>query len=164
MPACRGMPYFSRKRPAHFPIIENGNRAIIVFVTVCVKGKRPLLARPDIHQLLIESWSAATRWRVGKYVIMPDHVHLFATPATFEVEDIRGWSAYWKSIAARNWPRPDEMPVWQADVWDTQLRAGDRYSEKWEYVRANPARAGLVENPEEWPYRGELNEFRWHDR
>jgi len=29
-------------------------------------------------------------------------------------------------------------------------------SEKWNYVRDNPVRAGLVENAEAWPYQGEV--------
>jgi hypothetical protein len=30
-----------------------------------------------------------------------------------------------------------------------------------EYVRANPVRAGLVTQPEEWLYQGVLNELIW---
>jgi hypothetical protein len=45
--------------------------------------------------------------------------------------------------------------------WDTQLRRGENYDEKWEYIRANPVRAGLVPRVEDWPHQGELNELRW---
>jgi hypothetical protein len=50
---------------------------------------------------------------------------------------------------------------WQPDCWDTQLRSGEHYHEKWEYVRQNPMRAGLANVPEDWPWQGELNVLGW---
>jgi hypothetical protein len=63
------------------------------------------------------------------------------------------------AAAPREWPDP----LWQRDCWDTQLRRGESYSAKWEYVRHNPVRAGLCAAPDEWPFRGEVNELMWHD-
>ena len=54
--------------------------------------------------------------------------------------------------------------IFQRDQWDTQLRAGDSYAIKWEYIRNNPVRKGLVVHADDWPYQGELNILRWHDR
>ena len=71
---------------------------------------------------------------------------------------------YWKSIVTRMWPWPAEKPLWQQDGWDTQLRQGESYQAKWEYVRRNPVRAGLVSAPEDWLFQGELNILPWHDR
>lgn len=34
--------------------------------------------------------------------------------------------------------------LWQRDFWDTQLRCVESYSAKWDNVRHNPVRAGLV--------------------
>jgi len=31
-------------------------------------------------------------------------------------------------------------------------------SEKWEYIRQNPVRAGLVSVPDDWPYQFQFNE------
>jgi putative transposase len=47
------------------------------------------------------------------------------------------------------------------DFWDTQLRRQAHYNEKWEFVRENPVRAGLVHDPDDWPYQGELNHLWW---
>ena len=47
-------------------------------------------------------------------------------------------------------------PHWQKGFFDHILRSGDSYAEKWEYVRDNPARAGLVEKWNEWPFVGEI--------
>ena len=54
--------------------------------------------------------------------------------------------------------------LFQRECWDTQLRKGDSYAVKWEYVRNNPVRRGLVDNVDAWPYQGEMNVLEWHDR
>ncbi len=50
---------------------------------------------------------------------------------------------------------------WQTNFWDTHLRSDESYAAKWEYVSFNPVRAGLVENAEEWPFKGMLNPLRF---
>jgi REP element-mobilizing transposase RayT len=56
-----------------------------------------------------------------------------------------------------------DLPIWQVDFWDTQLRKSENYGSKCEYVKNNPVRAGLVTNANEWPYQGEINVLQWHD-
>ena len=41
-------------------------------------------------------------------------------------------------------------------IFDHILRNDESYAEKWNYVRDNPVRAGLVELAENWPYHGEV--------
>ena len=38
------------------------------------------------------------------------------------------------------------------------------YVDKWNYVRENPVRAGLVETAESWPYAGEIGRSIEHNR
>jgi len=66
-------------------------------------------------------------------------------------------------MVSRAWPNPEEHPIWQPDFWDTQLRKGDSYGEKWNYVRNNPVRAGRVERADDWPYHGTIETLFWHD-
>ena len=42
---------------------------------------------------------------------------------------------------------------WQAGSFDRLLRSDESTEEKWQYIRENPVRAGLVENWRDWPYR-----------
>ena len=150
-----------RKHPIHQPIHEVHHRPVIVFVTVCAKDRKPILANPQAHAVLTDSWRAAEFWNVGRYVIMPDHLHLFCAPAELEASPLMKWVRFWKSHAARSWPRPNEAPVWQRHFWDTQLRRSESYTEKWSYVEQNPVRAGLVARAEDWPFKGELHQLRW---
>ncbi|MEN8725209.1 MAG: hypothetical protein ABF325_06525 [Lentimonas sp.] len=70
---------------------------------------------------------------------------------------------FWKSDVSKKWPRKEEHPIWQVDIWDRQLRSGESYSEKWAYTCRNPVRHGLVDKAEDWPFQGELNPLSWHD-
>jgi putative transposase len=150
-----------RRRPSHLPSVERHNAPIVVLLTVCTKDRKPILAKFDAVAALCAAWREAQSWDVGRFVVMPDHIHLFCSPAEFPPRGIGQWVRYWKAIASRKWPRPVEQPIWQADFWDRQLRHGEHYSERWEYVRQNPVRAGLVQHPHEWPWQGEQTLLRW---
>jgi REP element-mobilizing transposase RayT len=126
-------------------------------LTVCTKDRKPWLATPEAHRILREIWSNARAWLVGRYVIMPDHLHLFV-PGDNALPPER-WVRYWKSQFSKSAKKPEWQ--WQTDHWDRQLRTGESYAEKWDYVRLNPVRHGLVASADEWPYQGELNELRW---
>lgn len=122
------------------------------------EGSRPWLANDDVHQLLRDVWSEATAWLVGRYIIMPDHIHLFAGLATDRIE-YRSWIKYWKSQFTKR--HKVAAHRWQVDSWDTRMRSSGQYEEKWDYVRRNAVRHGLVQQPEDWPYQGVLHELRW---
>lgn len=152
-----------RKHPARQPVFASGNQSPIVFLTVCTQGRQPILASREVEAVLIKAWTAADHWLVGRYVLLPDHLHLFCAPSDPESPPIKGWIRYWKSLASRAWPRREDHPVWQLDGWDTQLRRGESYDRKWDYVRHNPVRHGLVDVADAWPFQGELNALAWHD-
>jgi putative transposase len=149
-----------RHHPAHPQPISVVNRPTIIFLTVCTDAKRPILANEQAHELLRQTWTNANKWSVGRYVIMPNHVHLFCSPSDTDCT-IKNWISYWRNMSTRNWPVDEQKPVWQRDFWDMQLRVSDNYHDKWLYVRNNPVRAGLVSRAEDWPYAGEINVLRW---
>ena len=151
----------ARRSPVHLPPRGFGIRPVIIFLTVCTKEKKQILARKEIHELLQAVWKEARGWIVGRYVIMPDHVHLFCAPWGEDVPFLEEWVRFWKARASRRWPHPEERPLWQRSFWDTELRRLDKYDEKWDYVRYNPVRKGLVTVPEEWPYQGVMNVLSW---
>ncbi|MFM8717592.1 MAG: REP-associated tyrosine transposase [Spartobacteria bacterium] len=140
---------------------EGFNRPVIVFLTVCTKDRKRILANEQSHRLLRESWKLADSWIVGRYLLMPDHLHLFCSPANTVETPIMKWVSFWKSHTARHWPHRADAPLWQRDFWDTQLRKRDSYDEKWRYVVENPLRAGLVTKSSDWPYQGEIHRLNW---
>ena len=148
-----------RQRPAHLPNIARFNQPVIVSVTVCAKQRRAVLASERVLAALKDAWSEAGQYSVGRFMLMPDHVHLFCSPAVAQAENVKRWVAYWKRLASLQ--LKDIHPLWQRDCWDTQLRDAGHYGEKWDYVVRNPVRKGLVPRPEDWAYHGCLNELRW---
>jgi putative transposase len=150
-----------RRHPPHFPPVERYNVPIIIFVTVCTKDRKSILATSLVSDLLLNAWTTDPSWLVGRYVIMPDHIHLFCSPAILPVQSLGKWIRFWKSHVTRNSTDPKGFPVWQRHFWDTQLRRGESYEEKWQYVVENPVRAGLAKRSEDWPYQGELNILAW---
>ncbi|MBN2060401.1 MAG: transposase [Deltaproteobacteria bacterium] len=152
-----------RKTPVHMPIMDYIDRSVIVFLTLCTEKRKSILAHSDVHTLLLNAWERADAWKVGHYIIMPDHIHLFCSPSRTDSPEIKRWIQYWKTISSKRWPRPYEQPVWQKSFWDTRLRLGESYSSKWEYIRENPIRAGLCALPEDWPFQGEMEVLPWYD-
>ena len=147
-----------RRTPIHVEADRLRSSSNVYVVTVCTKARKNILASESAHLLLVDSWLQADEWLVGKYVILPDHVHLFCAPRNWESTSLVKWVKYWKSISAREWPVEDQKPIWQQQFWDTRIKP-EKLVEKWEYVQANPVRHGLVVSPEDWPYRGDLNEL-----
>ena len=151
-----------RKHPVHLSPLEQENRSTIIFLTVCTKGKQPLLANPGCHALLVDWWRKSDHWLAGKYVIMPDHVHLFCAPRLDG--PLSKWVAYWKNGVARNRPVKNGMDFWQRDFWDTQMRSEEEYAKRWDYVQANPLRKGLLGAADLWPFSGEIHRLHWRER
>ena len=147
-----------RRTPAHPD--PRGGHPLIIFVTVCTASRKPILADVSAGATLQQAWRDADAWAVGRYVIMPDHVHLFCAPVRYEVT-LAQWLRYWRSLASRRWPYPDQQPIWHSDFWDVQLRREDDYEAKWEYVRNNPVRHGYVRNADDWPFAGEIEVLAW---
>jgi REP-associated tyrosine transposase len=146
-----------------FLLSKLGFQSIIIFLTVCTRQRKSLLANARAARLLIESWQAATFWRVGRYVIMPDHIHPFCAPNGFPADPLKKWIEYWRNQATRGWPQRMQDPIWQREYCDRQLRRSESYTQKWQYVSNNPVRHGYVARAEDWPYQGELNVLEWHD-
>jgi adenosylcobyric acid synthase len=161
----------NRKHPIHLPPVDRFKTSTIIFLTVCTKNRQPLLHNDRMHELLQQAWEQADGWRVGKYLIMPDHIHLFCSPARQDFS-LQAWVKYWKSLVSRAVKgfgancgpggTGPSMPVFQRDFWDTQVRRGKEYGEKWDYIRANPVRAELTDHPDRWEFQGELNVLFWH--
>ena len=93
---------------------------------------------------------------VGRYVIMPDHVHLFVR-FPLEGMTLPRWIQGLRVVLGKALlEQRRDKPYWQAGFFDHVLRGNESYEEKWAYVVNNPVRAGLVATAEDWPYHGEV--------
>ena len=135
----------------------------IIFVTTCTHDRRQVLACEDLQEICLEVWHNAEKlygWVVGRYVLMPDHVHFFCG----NVQDEHSLSTFvgkWKEWTAKYSHRRHDLvpPLWQTEFFDHLLRSSESYDQKWQYVLENPVRAGLVRQVNDWPYQGEIHKL-----
>jgi REP element-mobilizing transposase RayT len=100
------------------------------------------------------------RWTTLAAIAMPDHLHLLTAPLDREAS-VSAFSKWFKRWFDEELCRPsvsDGTPTiqtwhWQEGCFDRLLRSDESLSDKWEYLRQNPVRAGLVADPEDWPYQ-----------
>jgi putative transposase len=128
------------------------------FITFNTHRRRALLQDPRIHERFVSFVTNARSHgvAVGRYVLMPDHLHLFiALPQTGIT--LSRWIQSLRSALSRELRAMGHAPpYWQEGFFDHLMRSSESYAEKWAYVQMNPVRAGLVARPEEWPYQGEI--------
>jgi len=134
----------------------------VYFITTCTIGRRPILANAAAHEILRkELYDLKDRygWAIGRYTVMPDHVHFFA--ASFDngpgaSKSLPTVIGKWKEWTAKRLTTTAGItgPIWQREFFDHLLRSEESRSEKWEYIRKNPERLNLVANADDWPYSG----------
>lgn len=131
------MSFYRRRHPAS-GVIELLGRPTIVFLTVCLHEKSKTLASESVRTELHRIWGAeAKAWLVGDYVLMPDHLHLFRSPAGFPARfSVEEWIEFWKSRASKaiGWG----PGIWQTGGFHHRIRDAAQYQSKWEYMRQNP--------------------------
>jgi len=134
----------------------------LYFITSCVAGRKKLLATPAVHDILREEWSGLLKrhgWAVGRYVVMPDHVHFFITLSPSGGKPLGQTIGIWKEWTAKRILKAmnEPAPLWQPEFFDHLLRSDESLAEKWDYVCKNPVRAGLTKDAGDWPYAGSID-------
>jgi REP element-mobilizing transposase RayT len=87
-------PFPQRQNPSPGVHIQFG-QSNIVLLTINTEKREPWLANTRAQQLLHQTWSEATAWLVGDYLLMPDHLHLFCAPRDLHFA-LETWIPYWK--------------------------------------------------------------------
>lgn len=157
MSAARIPPGMIKNRPPRLNQIFQAYDCPLFFVTICALHRRRISDLDVAHQVFQEYISRGMDEfgvAVGRYVIMPDHLHFFVCgPPDFELTH---WVNGLKRSISVALGATKKYPLWQPGFFDHLLRNNESYGQKWEYVRENPVRAGLVRLADEWPYQGEL--------
>jgi REP element-mobilizing transposase RayT len=131
--------------------------APLYFVTMVTWQRQTLLAQEVAHAGFVAHARRQAKMgvAVGRYMLMPDHAHFFIRIGH---EHKLGTSVKHLKESVTKALRVDApgLRVWQPGLFDHLLRADESYAEKWAYVRMNPVRAGLVDDPDDWLYQGEI--------
>jgi len=153
--------------PLRLPLVFQRYDPPLYLVTFNTLLRRPWLACDAVHQAFREYTERGLAFHVvtGRYVLMPDHVHVFVRIGRNIT--LRRWESGLKQHLGKALTALGQEPVtipgsklksfWQPGFFDHLLRHNESYAEKWDYVWRNPVRAGLVAKPEDWPYQGEIH-------
>jgi putative transposase len=154
-----------RKPPPRLSEVFQSYDPAVYFVTFCTMYRRPLLANDKVQEMFLEyarRGMAEHGVVVGRYVIMPDHVHLFVCGGPnftlgIWVKGLKRALAV--AITEERLGTAATTPsarIWQPGFFDHLLRNAENYEQKWQYVKENPVRNGLVQRADDWPFQGEV--------
>jgi putative transposase len=155
-------------KPPRLNLIFQRFNAPVYFVTFNTHARASLLTIPEVHEAFIEYCGRAADFRIGigRYVLMPDHVHLFVCFGIDCTKTLGSWVKGLKheldTVLLSKGLKPAQqtgqklVTFWQPGFHDHLLRSDESYAAKWEYVFQNPVRAGLVRRAEDWPFAGEI--------
>ena len=135
--------------PPRIPVWLSWDQEVVYFLTFCVAKRQNVLANDKTFSAFKSAISRLTNWNVIAAVLMPDHVHLLITPHDRDavVGNVSGAiKRFMRRALGAEWQ-------WQPGSFDRLLRSDESAEEKWQYIRENPVRVGLVENWQDWPYR-----------
>jgi REP element-mobilizing transposase RayT len=92
------------------------------------------------------------RYRLIAWVLMPNHVHaLIETVQGFPLEYIvHSWKSYTAHEAVKILNHKGHF--WQPDYFDRFIRNNKHLVNSINYIHFNPVKAGLVDNPGDWPF------------
>lgn len=135
--------------PPRIPVLLPLDHRVTWFLTFCVRPRRPVLACDEVWAAFRAAIGRLRDWQVAAAVLMPDHIHVLARPLREREQRVGNLSA-----ALKRWTREPfrERWEWQPGSFDRLLRQDESAQQKWEYIWQNPVRAGLVTDPDAWPY------------
>jgi putative transposase len=131
----------------------------IFYISTNALDRRPAFRDDRLAQAVIQALTEAGPrhgWKVGRYAVMPDHVHFLCAPAEV-LSDLGRFVGGFKEAATKHaWKLGWEGRLWQREFADHLWRTRESYEQKWHYASQNPVAAGLCAKAEDWPYQGEI--------
>ncbi len=113
-----------------------------------------MLRRPEIAALTVSALQFGDgqlgRYRLHAYVVMPNHVHLLATPVLPTLRWLGPLKGYIAHEANRILGTKGQR-FWQDESYDHLVRDGE-FERIRSYIQNNPVKAGIVARPEDFPW------------
>ena len=133
------------------------------FVTTDTWQKRALFQVDELAEIVVHriiDCREQGAYLLHEFVLMPNHLHLLLTPGvstTLEkaMQLIKGGSSH-----EIHQQRGHKMEIWQPGFHEWTVRDSRDCENKREYIRMNPVRAKLVDQPQEWLYSSASGKFQ----
>ncbi len=112
------------------------------------------LRQPEIAQIVVGSvhkGAGLGHYELGAYVVMANHVHLLIRPLIAPDRLLKSLKGATAREANRLSGRTG-APFWQKESYDHCVRNQIEFEKIRRYIETNPVKAGLVRNPEDYPW------------
>jgi putative transposase len=132
------------------------------FLTICTFGRKKFFTEPRLIEILtpiLHDQFASGQFSLDAYCFMPDHCHILAGSQSAACDLPQAVRAF-KGVSTVHARKMGIEKLWQRDYYDHILRSGESLNSVAAYIFSNPVRAGLVENPADWPFSGS-SVFEW---
>jgi putative transposase len=129
---------------------------VCVAFTANEKDRRPVLASATVFEIVRSAFEEAAQRHactVPIFCLMPDHLHALVIGTTDSSRVLDAMARFkWRSGMKL---RPHGI-AWQKDFYDHIVRESEGWATQARYAALNPVRAGLITEPELWPYTGSI--------
>ena len=113
------------------------------------------LGRTEVARLVKEAIERGDKdlrhYELDAFVVMPNHVHLLATPRIAPSRFLKSLKGFTAREANKILMRTGE-PFWQHESYDHWVRNGAELAKIRSYIEQNPVKAGLVNQPQDFPW------------
>ena len=127
--------------------------------TLCIKNRVNIFIDEAIVSTFVEILKESIKKYECKnyiYLFMPDHLHLILEGIS-ENSDLWGAVKYFKQKTGYWFSRNCNNVRWQKDFYDHILRKEEDLRKHIRYILDNPVRKGLVENWENYKFKGSID-------
>jgi putative DNA methylase len=112
-----------------------------------------ILEKPEVGEMVERTLLHfdGERYRLHAWVVMPNHVHVLATPLGRSLSNI---VQNWKSFTSRsiNLHLGQRGAFWAPEYFDRVVRDEVHYANALAYIAMNPVKAGLCGAAEDWRF------------
>jgi putative transposase len=143
-----------KRRPRLNPALYVGFQRY--FLTFCTaQGSSPFIRAESVACARDQILRAAASLDMAEiaHCFMPDHGHLLVEGCS-ETADALAFVHRAKQLSAYAFSQSLGQKLWQPSFFDRILRDDEASLSVARYIFENPVRAGLVKNPEDYPFLG----------
>jgi putative transposase len=125
-------------------------------LTFCTHQRRTLFKDANVVEEAVRQILRSARshdFAIVAYCFMPDHLHLLVEGQS-DTADLIAVAHAVKQRIAYQYRRTHDITVWQKGYYERVLRDDEATLTVAKYVLENPVRAGLVAEPQDYPFSG----------
>jgi putative transposase len=125
-------------------------------IILLTQGRSPHLADRSLARRCMEHLKRTAErlgFRLLAFSLMPNHLHALVL-GRHEAADLIRFVQRFKQVTAFDFKRDTGLRLWQQSFYDRALRVEEDLADVAAYILANPVRAGLAAEPDDYPLLG----------